>query len=164
MYQYVWNKFLPVIAMKLKTAVKKREPQQLEIDKLDFERASDKKNAKYQFKLEMNEGRTIRSKDNSAIALDFARALNEFEVTKEILKTGVFKFNMNTKFILTIDPNFPAAAAEAVTELPSETTAETPAESPEVTPVESPEETPAESPDSTPAPTQAETSDDSASH
>ena len=159
MYQYVWNKFLPVIALKLKTAMKKREPQQLEIDKLDFERASDKKNAKYQFKLEMNEGRTIRSKDNSAIALDFARALNEFDVTKEILKTGIFRFNMNTKFILTIDPNFPAASPEAVAELP----AETPAESPAETAVESPDEAPVESPNETQATSPAEASDDTTS-
>jgi hypothetical protein len=138
MYQYVWNKFLPVIALKLKAAVKKREPQQLEIDKLDFERASDKKNAKYQFKLEMNEGRSLRSKDNSAIALDFARALNEYEITKEIIKTGSFKFSMNTKFVLSIEANLPPLAsvavagevsAEAPSEVPSDTLSEAPSES-----------------------------------
>ena len=104
---------MPVIAMKIKTAVRKREPQQLEIDKLDFERASDKKNAKYQFMLEMNEGRTLRSKDNSAIALDFARALNEFDLTKELIKTGSFKFNLNTKFVLSIEAKLPELPAEA---------------------------------------------------
>jgi len=137
MYQYVWNKFLPVIAMKLKTAVKKREPQQLEIDKLDFERASDKKNAKYQFKLEMNEGRTIRSKDNSAIALDFARALNEFDVTKEILKGGYFRFNMNSKFILTIELNAPPLPAAEIPEAPPAATEETQANAPAETSGES---------------------------
>ena len=139
MYQYVWNKFLPVIAMKLKTAVKKNEPQVLEIDKLDFERASDKKNAKYQFKLEMNEGRALRSKDNSAIALDFARALNEFESTKEIIKTGSFKFSMNTKFMLSIEPKLAVAKAETPVEVTAETTAANSSEAP----VESTSETPA---------------------
>ena len=111
MYQFVWNKFLPVIALKLKAAVKKREPQLLEIDKLDFERASDKKNAKYQFKLELNEGRALKSKDNSAIALDFARALNEYEATKQIIKSGSFRFNLNTKFVLTIEASLPGTPA-----------------------------------------------------
>jgi hypothetical protein len=112
MYQYVWNKFLPVITLKIKAAIRKREPQTLEIDRLDFERASDKKNSKYQFKLELNEGRTLRSKDNSAIALDFARALSENETTKELLKTGSFKFNLNTKFILSIEASQPELPVE----------------------------------------------------
>jgi hypothetical protein len=101
-YQLVWNKFLPVIAMKLKTAVKQGEMQLLEMDKVDFEKAGSSKNSKYQFDLEMNEGRTIRSRTASGIALDFSRALMEFESTKELVKTGNFKFNLNSKFVLSM--------------------------------------------------------------
>ncbi|HKR03447.1 MAG TPA: hypothetical protein VJY62_02340 [Bacteroidia bacterium] len=101
-YQSVWNKFLPVIAMKLRSAVKQQELQRLEMDKIDFEKASNRKNCKYQFDLELNEGRTLRSKTTAAIGLDFARALNEYEATREIIKSGIFKFNLNGKFILSI--------------------------------------------------------------
>jgi hypothetical protein len=104
-YQSVWNKFLPVIALKIKSALKQGQVQQLSMDKIDFEKASHRKNCKYQFDLQMNEGRTLSSRTTSAIALDFARALNEYEATKELIKAGTFKFNLSNKFILSIHAN-----------------------------------------------------------
>jgi hypothetical protein len=101
-FQSVWNKFLPVIALKLKIAVKIGELQLIEMDKLDFERASSRKTQRYQFDLELNEGRAIRNNKNSVIGMDFARALNEHEITKELIKTGNFKFNLSSKFVLSI--------------------------------------------------------------
>jgi hypothetical protein len=104
-YQPVWNKYMPVITMKLKSAVKNNELQKLGMDKIDFENAGSRKNAKYQFNLEMREGRAISNKSNSPIALDFARALNENDTTKALVKTGHFKFAMDSKFILSIQSN-----------------------------------------------------------
>src|SRR6185295_11667562 len=98
-YQSVWNKFLPVIAMKLRSAIKQGEMQSFAMDKIDFEKASNRKNCKYQFDLELNEGRTLRSKTTASIGLDFARALNEYEPTKELIKSGNFKFALSSKFI-----------------------------------------------------------------
>lgn len=109
-YQPIWDKFLPVILLKLKTALKKGEVQVLEMDKLDFERASDRKNGKYNFDLEMNEGRALRSKQTSAVGLDFARALNENMATKELIKNGRFKFTLSTKFVLSVQANVPVEA------------------------------------------------------
>ncbi len=88
--------------MKLRTAAKNGEVQLLEMDKIDFEKASNRKNCKYQFNLELNEGRTLRSKETSAIAHEFAIALNEYPITKELVKTGNFKFSLNSKFVLSI--------------------------------------------------------------
>ena len=102
MYQQVWKKFLPVIAIKIKSAVKNGGQQTVAMDKLDFEKASSSKNRKYQFNLELNEGRTLRSRQASTIAHDFARALNDYEITKEIIRTGNFSFTLDSKFILTI--------------------------------------------------------------
>ena len=102
-YQTVWNKFLPLISMKLKTAVKKAEVQSIGMDKIDFEKASHRKNCKYQFNLEMNEGLVVGRKTTSAVGLDFARALAENDITKELIKTGNYKFNLNNKFILSIE-------------------------------------------------------------
>ena len=104
-YQAVWNKYLPVIFIKIKSAVKKNELQQFGIDKIDFENASHRKNTKFQFTLELNEGRTIISKNISPVARDFARALNDSEMTKNIIKTGRFVFTLNNKFILSIQAN-----------------------------------------------------------
>ena len=103
LYQTVWNKFLPLVSMKLKAAVKKAEIQSIGMDKIDFEKASHRKNCKYQFSLEINEGLVVSRKTTSAIALDFARALSENEITKELIKSGNYKFNLNSKFILSIE-------------------------------------------------------------
>lgn len=125
-YQSVWNKFLPLITLKVKSAIRSGEVQTIEMDKIDFERASDKKNSKFPFDLEMNEGRSQKSKKTSAIALDFARALNENDTAKDLLKVGNFKFVLSNKFVMSISANTvmqanAAAAAEnpEVPEVPS---------------------------------------------
>lgn len=104
-YQSVWNKYLPVIILKLKSAINKNELQQFGMDRIDFENASSRKNVKFQFTLEMKEGRTLLNKNNSSVATDFARALNDQEITKELIKKGHFKFIMDNKFILSIQVN-----------------------------------------------------------
>src|SRR5690349_7959355 len=104
-YQPVWKKFLPVIVIKIKSAVKNGTQQQVPMDRLDFEKASNSKNRKYQFDLELNEGRTLRSKQTPTIAHDFARALNDHEITKEIIRTRNFRFKLDSKFVLNIHLN-----------------------------------------------------------
>jgi hypothetical protein len=44
----------------------------------------------------------LKSKQTPTIGHDFARALNENEVIKEIIRTGNFSFTLDSKFILTI--------------------------------------------------------------
>jgi hypothetical protein len=104
-YQRVWNKYLPVIVMKLRTAVKSNEPQALNLDKYDFENAGVRKNAAFKFNLELKEGRAINNSNGTAMARDFALAMNEHEVAKDMIKTGHFTFSMGNKFILTIQKN-----------------------------------------------------------
>ena len=101
-YQRVWSKYMPLITLKLRTAINKNEPQVLSIDKYDFENAAIKKNAAYSFNLEMKEGRAINNTASAAVAKDFANALNESQAMKDLTKTGHFKFSMGNKFILTI--------------------------------------------------------------
>src|SRR5436190_6347183 len=104
-YQRVWNKYLPVITMKLRTAVKNNEPQALNLDKYDFENAGVRKNAAFKFNLELKEGRAINNSNGTAMARDFALAINENEVAKDMIKTGHFTFSMGNKFVLTIQKN-----------------------------------------------------------
>jgi hypothetical protein len=110
-YQPVWKKFLPVIVIKLKSAVKNGTQQQIPMDRLDFEKASSSKNRKYQFDLELYDGRTLRSKQTPTIAHDFARALNDHEIVKEIIRTRNFRFNLDSKFVLNIYLNTPEKPA-----------------------------------------------------
>lgn len=105
-YQSVWDKFFPVILLKLKSAIKKQESEFLVMDKLDFEKASHRKNSSYMFHLEMNEGRVMKSKDTSSVGIDFARALKENETIFGIVKHGSIIFSLNNKFVLSIAPKF----------------------------------------------------------
>src|ERR1041384_7956595 len=102
-YQAVWNKFFPLIALKLKAAVRKSERQSIGMDKIDFEKSSHRKNSKYQFDVEINDGLLVGRKKTTAVGIDFARALSEYEPTKEIIKSGNYRFNLNSKFILSIE-------------------------------------------------------------
>ena len=102
LYQPVWDKFLPVIAMKLKRAIRNHESEYLAMDQLDFEKAGQSKRSNYIFNLELNEGRIINSKTTSGIGIDFARALKEYPPIYEMIKEGVFVFSFNSKYVLSL--------------------------------------------------------------
>ena len=102
LYQPVWDKFLPVIAMKLKSAIRKQESEYLVMDQLDFQKAGHNKRSNYLFNLELNEGRIINSKNTSGIGIDFARALKEYAPIYEMIKGGVFVFSFNSKYVLSL--------------------------------------------------------------
>ena len=127
LYQTVWDKFFPVILMKLKSALKKQESEFLVMDKLDFEKASHRKNSSYVFHLEMNEGRILKSKGTSSVGIDFARAIKENETLFALVKQGGIVFSLSNKFVLSIIPKFnnkeTAVAETAETESSGETTA-----------------------------------------
>jgi hypothetical protein len=123
LYQSVWDKFLPVIHLKLKSALKKQESEFLVMDKLDFEKASHRKNSSYTFHLELNEGRVLKSKETSSVGIDFARALKENEILFSLVKQGGIVFSLNNKFVLSIVPKFKTpeeAPAEPPAELPQD--------------------------------------------
>ena len=101
---------MPLIVLKLKSAISKNEPQVLNLDKYDFENAAIKRNAAYSFNLEMKEGRAINNSASSALARDFALALNENQAMKDMTRSGHFKFSMGNKFVLTIQVKQPVEA------------------------------------------------------
>lgn len=53
----------------------------------------------------MNEGRTITNKNQTGVALGFAKALNEYDAAREVVKGGSFKFSLDSKSVLSIQPN-----------------------------------------------------------
>ena len=104
-YQRIWSKYAPVIALKLKQAITKNELQEVVLDKFDFANTGSKKNAVFSFSIEYREGRALNSGNLSAVARDFAAALNENLPAKEMVKTGHFTFKMGNKFVLSIQKN-----------------------------------------------------------
>lgn len=99
---------MPLIVLKLKSAITKNEPQVLNLDKYDFENAAIKKNSVYSFNLEMREGRAINNSASAALARDFAAAINENQTMKDLTRQGHYKFSMGNKFVLTIQTKSPA--------------------------------------------------------
>jgi hypothetical protein len=109
-YQRVWSKYMPLIVLKLKTAISKNEKQEVSLDKYDFENAAIKRNAAYSFNLEMKEGRAINNSASTALARDFASAINENQAMKDLTRSGHYKFSMGNKFVLTIQVKQPVEA------------------------------------------------------
>ena len=114
-YQRVWSKYIPVISMKLKTAIAKNESQAMNLDRFDFENAGLRKNTSHAFNLELREGRAQNSGKLSTLAKEFALSLNENQTIKDILKAGHFNFKVDSKFVLTIQKNQPAGVSTADT-------------------------------------------------
>ena len=113
---------MPLIILKLKSAINKNESQVLNLDKYDFENAAIKKNAAYSFNLEMKDGRAINNTASAALARDFVLALNENQTIKDMTRSGHFKFSMGNKFVLTIQmkQDVPAALPTPSQEVKSE--------------------------------------------
>src|SRR5689334_2938250 len=111
-YQAVWDKFLPVIAMKLRSVIKNSDSEYIPMNQLDFEKVSQHKKSNYQFYVELNEGRLMKSKSAKAVAVDFARALREYPPVYEMIKSGVFIFSLNSKFVLSLGHQPKIAAPE----------------------------------------------------
>ena len=118
LYRPVWEKFFPVIHLKLKSALRKQESEFLVMDRLDFEKASRHKNSNFMFRVELNEGRILKSKTTSAVGIEFARALKDSEVLFALIKELSIVFSLNNKFVLSIVPQFvkPQEAVEDVVE------------------------------------------------
>jgi hypothetical protein len=101
-FQRIWTKYLPIIALKLRQAISKNEPQELAVDRFDFANTSNSKTA-YSFNLEFKNGVAMNSMKMSAIAREFAAALNENQTAMDMVKSGHFTFKMGSKFVLSIE-------------------------------------------------------------
>jgi hypothetical protein len=101
-FHRIWAKYQPLITLKLKQAISKNEVQELTLDKFDFEKTSTNKNIVYSFILDYRNGATTGSMKLSPVAREFAAALNENTVVKDLLKSGHFTFKLGSKFTLSI--------------------------------------------------------------
>lgn len=99
MYNQIWKKYLPVVRILLKKS--DAEPQTLDLNKIDFERASTRKTG-FRFKIDLHNGKVSNILSGSAPAQQLAQVLLDDEPAREILADNDYEINMNTKYQLSI--------------------------------------------------------------
>lgn len=99
MYTKVWEKFLPVIRIFIKRA--SAAPQQVKLNKIDFDKAGGGKKAGYSFTVEFRNGK-VQNRLSSAIALDMIKVLQLDEKAMDILRSNEYDIELNGKCELTI--------------------------------------------------------------
>lgn len=100
LYATVWNKYVPIIRILLKRSV--AADQVLALNRIDFERAGSTRKAGYKFTVEFINGKPKSILFASELEQSFTTALQEDEVTKQLLLKNDFIFTFTTKFQLQI--------------------------------------------------------------
>lgn len=99
-YVGFWNRYLPVIRIKLKEAFNKNEASQLSLSKYDFEVAGGKMKSPYTFSLELVAGKFTNSIACTDVARNLYQVLTEDTTVKAWLMDKSIKINMSAKFVL----------------------------------------------------------------
>jgi hypothetical protein len=102
-YQIVWKRYLPVIMMKVKEAIRKNEPVSVQLYKPEFQYVGKKKNVVYEFELEMKNGRAANNLRISAIAKDLSETLRQNPFMRDLMDRAHYKFVLNSDFMLKIE-------------------------------------------------------------
>ena len=102
-YQAVWKKYLPVIAMKIKEAQRKNEASSFNLYKPEFQVASKRKKISFDFELEIKDARVLNNSTIPLVAKDLSEALRQNLVMKQLISTGHYKFTLNSDFIFSIE-------------------------------------------------------------
>jgi hypothetical protein len=100
MYTHIWKKYLPIVRILMKKSI--AEPQVLDLNRIDFERAGTARKAGYKFKIEFTDGKVGNVISGSTLAMHLAQVVLEDEAAMAILKESNFEISLNTKFQLTI--------------------------------------------------------------
>jgi hypothetical protein len=100
MHTQIWSKYLPVVRILLKKAAANEQVLNLEV--ADFERAGLARKSGNKFSLEFSNGRADNATNASPLAKDFAAALLQDAVIKELFTNNSYKLSLNTKYQLTI--------------------------------------------------------------
>jgi hypothetical protein len=100
MYTHIWNKYLSVIRILLKRAVK--EEQNLQLNVSDFEKTGPQKKTGFNFTLEFHKGRVNNLAGLSGVAKELSAVLVQDPLISELLQLGEYHLSMNSKFVLGI--------------------------------------------------------------
>ncbi|OOQ61026.1 hypothetical protein [Mucilaginibacter pedocola] len=99
-YQKAWNKYLPVIRMRLKASAETE--QTLNLDAIDFDSAGDRGKSGYTFNLEMENGKATNNISGSAVARDLYEILTTDERAKPLLQGRNVKISLGKSMVLSI--------------------------------------------------------------
>ncbi len=100
MYTHIWLKYLPIIKILMKRSAS--GDQNLDLNRIDFERAGTGRKAGYKFTIELTNGRVANVISNSPLAPDLATVILQDDVIKQLLATNNYQVSLNTRFQLSI--------------------------------------------------------------
>jgi hypothetical protein len=117
-YQPVWKKYVPVIAMKLKQAIRKNEPASFNVYKPDFQNVTKRKKTVFDFTLEIRDGQVKNTLSLPEVAKDLFKVLKQDVALSQLINNGRVTFILNSDFILTLHKG--ASVIEAADSVASE--------------------------------------------
>jgi hypothetical protein len=100
MYTHIWLKYLPIIRILLKKST--AGDQNLDLNRIDFERAGVARKAGYKFTIEFKNGRVGNVISTSPLAIDLAAVLLEDATIKNLFAVNNYEVSLNTRFQLSI--------------------------------------------------------------
>lgn len=100
MYTHIWLKYLPIIRILMKRSAS--EEQNLDLNRIDFERAGTGRKSGYKFTIELTNGRVANVISSSPLAPDLATVILQDDGIKSLLTTNNYKVSLNTRFQLNI--------------------------------------------------------------
>ncbi|HEX4957727.1 MAG TPA: hypothetical protein VFV46_06080 [Lacibacter sp.] len=115
MFTQTWKKYLPLLSLFLKRSA--IEPQKVQLNQTDFERALGGRKIKLSFSnLQINKGRINNLIKNSVLAKDLADALEDNETTKYYLRKRNIVFALSSTYELQITDVTPVELPEALSD------------------------------------------------
>lgn len=100
MYIHVWTKYLPIIKILLKRS--NAGNQNLDLNRIDFEKAGSGRKSGYKFSIEFKKGRVSNVISSSPLASDLATVLTSDTAARTIIADLDVTISLNTKFQLSI--------------------------------------------------------------
>jgi len=100
MYNTIWNKYLPVIRILLKRAVK--EEQSFQLNSFDFGKTAPSRKSSISFTLVFQNGRPERLANLPLAAKDLTNVLLEDSLVRELFLVGEYHISMSKKLVLNI--------------------------------------------------------------
>jgi hypothetical protein len=120
-YQSLWQKYRPVILIKMRESA--AGPCEYQLSKHEFEATGEKKKASYGFNLEIERGQAKNNIKGIAIARDLLEVLKSSATASTLMQERKYKINLGKDYKLKIQsfgPEAPAATVEAEPEAPTE--------------------------------------------
>jgi hypothetical protein len=99
MFTYTWKKYIPVIKILMKRSME--ADQMLQINRIDFEKATRSRKNACSFSIELKKGRLVPIGTLGA-GKDLADVLQEDDGIKALLANNIFSFSFNSSFELSI--------------------------------------------------------------